>query len=562
MPAAGAPPVHVMLIRHFELQVCQTPTSFGRLERACVQFPQTCAQRRVVAAKNGTPWVSPERAAREAAQPAVYGTLPEPHPPTEELALAVKEQIQRQMEDLDLRARKRDNMPTRTRSPASSPVRTKQRMHSFCEQVHPSAGAALPRRSRSRRDGTLRAISFAEDVKTTRKSLGAAIDTDVVCYALFQMHSLLASANERKIAIRNIYIRLQAWTRTYTFASLDASVYMQAHLDDPESEQDQNADDNAFVTQSSTLRTSLHSFFDRARVTVTQMEQPQRTSLAHGPLSDTSSGDLAIESALGELGGPPDQLQEQSEEPRAASPETPLELAHPDTYDETAGKALAAAALPPLQRLTEAVRVPPGQESNPVFGWHNDFLEIRQRGRAAMQELLWARLQGRSEARTHAGRAAGMYHAVTAELTRNPAGLPTRARCGAPPPNIYERAKLFEDDATNSMPLRKAAAALQLEDVQLLERFYSQLVLLVEAQKASDPLSLVVVHTVRHRTLRLSHNCCCAVVLSSTPRMLGRRQQSAVLVHDLRKWRRWTCTRLSAGSNTCGLRTCTFPLCR
>jgi hypothetical protein len=45
-------------------------------------------------------------------------------------------------------------------------------------------------------------------------------------------------------------------------------------------------------------------------------------------------------------------------------------------------------------------------------------------------------------------------------------------------------------------PVRRAGATLQLEDVHLLERFYNQLCLLVEAQKSSDPLSLVVVQMV------------------------------------------------------------------
>lgn len=51
-----------------------------------------------------------------------------------------------------------------------------------------------------------------------------------------------------------------------------------------------------------------------------------------------------------------------------------------------------------------------------------------------------------------------------------------------------------QDDAA---PVRKAPGQLQLEDVHILERFYNQLSLLVEAQCPSDPLSLLCVQYVR-----------------------------------------------------------------
>ena len=40
---------------------------------------------------------------------------------------------------------------------------------------------------------------------------------------------------------------------------------------------------------------------------------------------------------------------------------------------------------PVWQQLTEKARTPLGQEKSPVYKWHNDYVEIRQRGRKQMQ---------------------------------------------------------------------------------------------------------------------------------------------------------------------------------
>ena len=91
-----------------------------------------------------------------------------------------------------------------------------------------------------------------------------------------------------------------------------------------------------------------------------------------------------------------------------------------------------------------------------------------------------------------------MYNAITAEMDYSLGHRSVCACRGAPPRDPYDRAKLFTDHmAASSNPMTRTAATLQLGDVHLLERFYNQMCLLVEAQKASDPLSLIVVQLVR-----------------------------------------------------------------
>lgn len=118
---------------------------------------------------------------------------------------------------------------------------------------------------------------------------------------------------------------------------------------------------------------------------------------------------------------------------------------------------------------------------------------------AVVQRLLWQRLQGRCQARAQIPLSAGFYNAIVSELEYTLGSRPARAAVGAPPPNPYERAKMFIDhvDAVDASPTRKVPATLQMEDVHILEQFYSQLCLLVQAQKASDPASLLCVHNVR-----------------------------------------------------------------
>lgn len=162
-------------------------------------------------------------------------------------------------------------------------------------------------------------------------------------------------------------------------------------------------------------------------------------------------------------------------------------------------------------------------ESQAQF-WHRQFAHIRNKGRlqiqvcitwnctvkvpthcfwrkkrwGPLQKLLWHRLQGRCKARTQVPMSAGFYNSIVSELDYTLGSRPSRAVMGAPPPNPYERAALFMDhlDATDASPARKVPATLQLEDVHIIEQFYNQLCLLVQAQKASDPASLLCIHNV------------------------------------------------------------------
>jgi hypothetical protein len=138
-----------------------------------------------------------------------------------------------------------------------------------------------------------------------------------------------------------------------------------------------------------------------------------------------------------------------------------------------------------------------------------------------MQKLLWQRLQGRCEARALIPVSAGLYNAIVSELEYTLGSSASRAIAGVPPPNPYERAKMFMDnvDPADSAPVRKVPATLQMEDVHILEQFYSQLCLLVQAQKASDPASLLCVHNVCiirfHAIIRFPVGVCGCTVISN-----------------------------------------------
>jgi hypothetical protein len=137
---------------------------------------------------------------------------------------------------------------------------------------------------------------------------------------------------------------------------------------------------DTFVTQSAPVRDSLHRFLSRSRITVTQTEQPEVTSVAHGPLSDASSDDGAIDAAMSH-GSPPGSS--------AAQPGAD-ELGHSsddDSETEIEDGCVGELQLqkPEWQLLSHPARVPPGQERNPVYRWHNAFVDVRHRGRNQMQ---------------------------------------------------------------------------------------------------------------------------------------------------------------------------------
>lgn len=122
------------------------------------------------------------------------------------------------------------------------------------------------------------------------------------------------------------------------------------------------------------------------------------------------------------------------------------------------------------------------------------------RNRVLLQRLLWQRLQGRCEARAQPALAAGFYNAIVSELEYSLGNRPACAAAGMPPRDPYDQARMFMDHVQDSSPVRKAPGQLQLEDVHILERFYNQLCLLVEAQCPSDPMSLLCVQHVRPKS--------------------------------------------------------------
>lgn len=67
----------------------------------------------------------------------------------------------------------------------------------------------------------------------------------------------------------------------------------------------------------------------------------------------------------------------------------------------------------PIVDLTEPLK---GDEDNPVYKWHNDFIATRQHGRAQLQAALYERATGRYKARTDLTSAAGMATTLFGQL--------------------------------------------------------------------------------------------------------------------------------------------------
>jgi len=149
----------------------------------------------------------------------------------------------------------------------------------------------------------------------------------------------------------------------------------------------------------------------------------------------------------------------------------------------------------PLSNPTVPAR---GDEDNPVYSWHNNFLRVRQQGRASLQAALHERAQGRYRARTLGPMAANLSSILMADLDLVKGRQMNYASHGAAPRSPYVKMDAswgaLQERAANAA---RAAECLDPEEVRVLQRFYDQLCALVEAQRMSDPLSLMVVHTVK-----------------------------------------------------------------
>ncbi len=75
-----------------------------------------------------------------------------------------------------------------------------------------------------------------------------------------------------------------------------------------------------------------------------------------------------------------------------------------------------AASGPAFHPLVTEAAPMRGDEDNPVYSWHNNFLRARQHGRAALQAALYERAEGRFRARTVGPMAANLSSILMADL--------------------------------------------------------------------------------------------------------------------------------------------------
>ena len=140
------------------------------------------------------------------------------------------------------------------------------------------------------------------------------------------------------------------------------------------------------------MRASLCDFLDRSRITATLAEQPQRTSLAGSALSDASSGDCAIDATFSHFDvanhgdAHLDNAAQQGQEPQKGNEVGADGMDEGERGAEAASEQQDVEEIPPdMPAVTELARVPPGQEHNPVFKWHNEFVATRYKGRQHLQ---------------------------------------------------------------------------------------------------------------------------------------------------------------------------------
>lgn len=155
------------------------------------------------------------------------------------------------------------------------------------------------------------------------------------------------------------------------------------------------------------------------------------------------------------------------------------------------------AGAPEFHPLSEKALPAKGDAKNPVYGWHNKFMEVRERGRNQLQAALYQRAEGRFKARTNAPMAANMSSLLMADLDLV-AGKKLPYSIGKMPANPFTKMEVSWAAQEENRRARTAKAqALDPEELRALQRFYDQLCALVEAQRMSDPLSLMIIHKVK-----------------------------------------------------------------
>ncbi|GIL86312.1 hypothetical protein Vretifemale_14705 [Volvox reticuliferus] len=198
----------------------------------------------------------------------------------------------------------------------------------------------------------------------------------------------------------------------------------------------------------------------------------------------------------------------QDEERRRTSLENGAIASTSAPYDGTAGVSTGGSGLVPggplpggpdgtFMPLVEPVVALRGDESNPVYKWHNDFMAVRQSGRAHLQAALFARAQGRAGVRTDPANAAGLSTTLFGVLNLTQGRMPTFAS-GGKVVSPYARLEAYQaaQEAARRNTKQKAVQALDPSEIRILQRFYDQLCALVEVQRMSDPLCLMVVSKV------------------------------------------------------------------
>lgn len=125
-------------------------------------------------------------------------------------------------------------------------------------------------------------------------------------------------------------------------------------------------------------------------------------------------------------------------------------------------------------------------------------MQVRQKGREALQQVLYERSRGRYKARTFGHMAANLCGLLMLDLSEVHGKKIPYVSVGVVPNNPYKK---MEDAWAAQEETRKVrnqrAQTLDPDQLRVMQRFYDQLCALVEAQRMSDPLSLMVVQRVR-----------------------------------------------------------------
>mmetsp|Transcript_14541 Transcript_14541/g.31649 ORF Transcript_14541/g.31649 Transcript_14541/m.31649 type:complete len:677 (+) Transcript_14541:102-2132(+) len=165
---------------------------------------------------------------------------------------------------------------------------------------------------------------------------------------------------------------------------------------------------------------------------------------------------------------------------------------------ETTTQEVVGSLVPEFKPVVEKAVPARGEEDNPVYNWHNKFVEVRHRGRNNLQQALYERAEGRYKARTTPAMTANLSSILMADLDLVQGKKVPYASVGVKPTSPYLKMEAtWAAQEENRKVRTQRAQTLDPEELRVLQRFYDQLCALVEAQRMSDPLSLMVIHKVK-----------------------------------------------------------------